>query len=276
VLPRRGSGQANTAPGNAGGFDPGSNPAPVAAPLGPQQPPTPQAASQEAPVAVAAVVYEQNVDEPSIIQRASDAANEHVFPVFSASFEPIGASFANAAAQPRALLDNLLSRPEFVASMPRMFLDSANSCPACLDVAGTFLPARAGAAAAGAAKRAPSGSPSGPLNAAGEVVDGIPDVIYRGGSPSPSNLKPRPDDNGKLSFRDSLSNPWPKLPDQRPPLGPGPYFPVDTSLLPSGSVIPDGIAGSSKTPPGHVSVFDVDPAVLREAVIDAARGKFPK
>jgi len=74
-----------------------------------------------------------------------------------------------------------------------------------------------------------------------------------------------------LSFRDSISNPWPLAPGQRPVLQPGkPFFGIDTDLLPPGSVIPDGV------PPGHVSVFDVDPSVVRDAVIEASRGKFPK
>jgi len=99
----------------------------------------------------------------------------------------------------------------------------------------------------------------------------VPDVVYRGGSPSPSNLTPRPSDAGILSFRDSLSNPWPLAPGQRPVFQPGkPYFGVDTDLLPTGSVIPDGV------PPGHVSVLRIDPGLLRDAVTDGSRGKFPK
>jgi hypothetical protein len=108
----------------------------------------------------------------------------------------------------------------------------------------------------------------------GEVADAvdaadeqIPSVIYREGTPRPGNLTPRSVDNGSLSFRDSLSNPIDSA--SRPVLRPGePYIGIDTSQLPSGSVIMDGI------PPGHVSVSGVSPEELRQAVIE--RGIFPK
>src|SRR5437879_4784970 len=64
--------------------------------------------------------------------------------------------------------------------------------------------------------------------------------LYRAGKPNPANLKPRPMDQGKLSFRDSLSNPWPLETGQRPVFQPGDsYFGIDPSRLPSGSVVPD-------------------------------------
>jgi len=134
----------------------------------------------------------------------------------------------------------------------------------------------------GSAARSAPGTP-----AAGE----IPPVIYREGRPSPSNLTPRPQDGGHLSFRDSLSNPiQPGTPGplggQRPVLRPGQdYMAIDTSRLPPGSVIPDGVPGSLTTPPGHVSVVDVPPDVLRNAVIPrpptppygpGASGRFPQ
>jgi len=71
VLPRRGSGQANTAPGNAGDFDPGFNHAPVAAP-----PAAPTTASQQRPAAVVAVVEEQAVDEQIVLLAEYAVAQE--------------------------------------------------------------------------------------------------------------------------------------------------------------------------------------------------------
>src|SRR5262249_12573738 len=72
----------------------------------------------------------------------------------------------------------------------------------------------------------------------------IPGQIFREGTPNPSNLRPRPSDQGVLSFRDSLSNPWtpPELrpPNWQPVFRPGePYFSIDTSQLPPGAVYPD-------------------------------------
>jgi len=101
----------------------------------------------------------------------------------------------------------------------------------------------------------------------------LPSVIYREGTPRPGNLTPRAVDNGTLSFRDSLSNPW--VPPAARPSGwrpvfrpDEPYIGVDPSRLPRGSVIPDDI------PPGHVSVSGVSVNDYLDAVIE--RGKFPK
>jgi hypothetical protein len=97
---------------------------------------------------------------------------------------------------------------------------------------------------------------------------GIPRVIYRAGKPNPGNFKPRAIDNGNLSFRDSLSNPWPRSPDDRPVFSIGEsYFGVDPSRLPPGTVARDD------NPPGHLVVGEVSPDVLRAAVVE--RGKFP-
>ena len=94
----------------------------------------------------------------------------------------------------------------------------------------------------------------------------IPPIIYRGGKPSPSNLKQGPGEDA-LSFRDSLSNPLPKT--DRPVFRPGDdYIGIDTSKLPPGSVVPDNV------PLGHVSVKGVTPEQLQKAVIE--RDKFPK
>jgi len=95
----------------------------------------------------------------------------------------------------------------------------------------------------------------------------IPPIIYRSGRTNPGNMKPGSD--GYISFRDSLSNPWPLEPGQRAvfPNGNDDYFSVPTSKLPPGSVIPDNV------PPGHVSVKDVPPDVLKNA---AKKGNFSK
>jgi hypothetical protein len=96
----------------------------------------------------------------------------------------------------------------------------------------------------------------------------LPEQIFRGGGRSPSNLTPRPQDDGALSFRSSLTNPVPP-----PPNGPvfpvgGEYIAIDPKRLPPGSVDLDD------SPPGHVSVIGVDVATLRDAI--TGKGKFPK
>jgi RHS repeat-associated protein len=105
-----------------------------------------------------------------------------------------------------------------------------------------------------------------------EIVEEVPEVIYRAGKPSPSNLTPRAVDNGNLSFRNSLSNPWPLEPGQRPVFQHGDdFFGIETKYLPNGSVIPDNI------PPGHVTVRGVSPDVLKDAATKTKiKGKFPK
>ena len=91
--------------------------------------------------------------------------------------------------------------------------------------------------------------------------------IYREGGPSPSNLKVRPGEDG-VSFRNSLSNPYPLHGGQRPVFRPGEqYIGVDPAKLPRGSVIPDNV------PPGHVTVRGVDVETLQGAIVE--RGKFP-
>ncbi len=103
----------------------------------------------------------------------------------------------------------------------------------------------------------------------GETGETLPNVIYRAGKTNPGNLTPRGADNGVLSFRSSLSNPYPLNPGQRPVFQLGDdYFGVDTSKLPPGSVRPDNI------PPGHVGVTGVMPAQLKDAVI--VKGRLPK
>lgn len=106
---------------------------------------------------------------------------------------------------------------------------------------------------------------------AAKAGDDAPSVIYRGGGRNPANLRPRPDEDA-LSFRDSLSNP---LPPGRPVLHPGKeYIGIDTSKLPPGSVVPDGVPGSAIKPPGHVSVYLDDVETLRAAIIE--HSTFPR
>lgn len=79
----------------------------------------------------------------------------------------------------------------------------------------------------------------------------------------------RPGENA-LSFRGSLSNP---LPPGRAVLLPGKdYVGIDTSQLPAGSVVPDGVPGSAISPPGHVSVYIDDPMLLKQAIIEFGKG----
>lgn len=95
----------------------------------------------------------------------------------------------------------------------------------------------------------------------------FPRVIYRKGGTSPNNLKPRAGED-YVSFRDSLSNPYPKNPDQRPVFKPGDdYLVVDVSKLPPGSVFKPGDV------PGHIGVRNVPPEVLKDAII--FRGRLP-
>ena len=83
---------------------------------------------------------------------------------------------------------------------------------------------------------------------------------------SPSNLKlPKGEDH--LSFRSSLSNPYPG--DPQPTMRPGrEYVGIDPSGLPPGSVIVDNV------PPGHVSVYVNDVDLLRSLIVE--KGRFPK
>lgn len=91
--------------------------------------------------------------------------------------------------------------------------------------------------------------------------------IFRSGGKNPSNLKLRPGETG-LSFRDSLSNPWPLKEGQRPvfPVG-GEYSAYDVFRLPAGTVIFDNV------PPGHVTVVGATIEQLQKAFL--YKGKFP-
>jgi RHS repeat-associated protein len=103
---------------------------------------------------------------------------------------------------------------------------------------------------------------------ADDAAGATPQIIYRSGKTNPGNLT----DPRGLSFRDSLSNPYPLAPGQRPVFGHGDsYFGINTSNLPRGSVIFDNI------PPGHVTVTGVTPAILKDAATQTGiRGNFPK
>jgi RHS repeat-associated protein len=95
-----------------------------------------------------------------------------------------------------------------------------------------------------------------------------PPFIYRAGGSNPGNLTPRLGEEA-LSFRDSLSNPFPLPQGKRPVFGPGqPYIKVDTSKLPPASVRLDNIQAA-----GHVSVRGASPAQLKDAVVE--KGKLP-
>jgi RHS repeat-associated protein len=95
----------------------------------------------------------------------------------------------------------------------------------------------------------------------------VPPFIYRAGGTNPGNLTPRPGE-AALSFRDSLSNPYPLSPGEQPVFRAGqPYIKVDTSRLPAGSVARDNV------PPGHVSVRGVPAAQVKDAVVE--KGKLP-
>ena len=98
-----------------------------------------------------------------------------------------------------------------------------------------------------------------------------PHLIYRAGNPSPSNLRPRVGEEA-LSFRESLSNPYPLPTGQRPVFRPGDaYFAVDAGLLPEGTVIWDD------EPPGHVSVRGLDAETLQDAIrVTGVRGRLPE
>jgi hypothetical protein len=79
-------------------------------------------------------------------------------------------------------------------------------------------------------------------------------IIWRAGKTNPGNFKAPAD--GAVSFRSSLSNPWP-MPKTGPVFAPGePFSGIDISQLPPWSVEFDNV------PPGHVSVRGVSPADL--------------
>jgi hypothetical protein len=98
-------------------------------------------------------------------------------------------------------------------------------------------------------------------------VTPLPHRLYRSGKPTPSNLTPRPGEDG-ISFWDRLANPCPLEPGTQPLFRPGElYFTVDPSQLPAGSVVP--------TPPeGHWIVKGEPPERIKPAV--TGRDVLPK
>ncbi|HEV2207455.1 MAG TPA: RHS repeat-associated core domain-containing protein [Verrucomicrobiae bacterium] len=98
-----------------------------------------------------------------------------------------------------------------------------------------------------------------------------PLIIYRAGNPSPNNFKAT-GDPPTVSFRASLSNPYPTPFGQRPVFRLGePYFGLDTSKLPEGTAVI-----FDNNPPGHVGVSPQPPEAFQRAVIPETRGKCPK
>jgi hypothetical protein len=112
------------------------------------------------------------------------------------------------------------------------------------------------------------GGGGGGSNAPRGTPPSVNGPIYREGGPNPGNLKARPGED--LSFRDSLSNPYPTPPGRPPVFRAGKqYIEVDPSKLPPGSVHPDNV------PPGHVTVWRSVPwETIMKAII--GKGKFPK
>jgi hypothetical protein len=92
-------------------------------------------------------------------------------------------------------------------------------------------------------------------------------ILYRAGRPSPSNLRPRAVDQGELSFRDSLSNPWPQKSGGRAVFVPGDhYFGIDATRFPTGTFRRD------PEEPGHVLGANATSEEYQGAVVE--RGKF--
>jgi hypothetical protein len=91
-------------------------------------------------------------------------------------------------------------------------------------------------------------------------------LIYRKGRVNPGNLKPRASDAGRLSFWDSVSR---RMATGEPAFPPGvEWFAVDVRRLPPFAVEYDN------SPPGHVSVVDLSPEVVKAAVV--LRGRMPQ
>jgi RHS repeat-associated protein len=124
----------------------------------------------------------------------------------------------------------------------------------------SFAPAEP---ASGGGSGTPAAAPEPPSGGGEGSASGGDVILWRSGTPSPSNLRVRPGEEG-LSFRDSLSDPL----NDSPVFTKDEYFGVNAGSLPPGSVVFDN------NPPGHVTVAGVEPEVLKGAVV--VRGKFPK
>lgn len=99
----------------------------------------------------------------------------------------------------------------------------------------------------------------------------MPKSVYRSARSNQSAIKDvtaREKDQGRVSFRESQSNPI----GSQPVLTPGgPFIEVDVSKLPPGTVILDG--GMDGNAPGHVSVT-AQPEEIVGATVNS--GKYPK
>jgi hypothetical protein len=91
------------------------------------------------------------------------------------------------------------------------------------------------------------------------------ELFYRAGKTNLGNFKLRPGEAG-LSARDTLSNPWPLAPGQRPVFRLGDsYVEIDPAKLP--------IDSWEIEPDGHVSITAA-PEVIQNAII--GKGALPK
>jgi len=100
-----------------------------------------------------------------------------------------------------------------------------------------------------------------------------PPKIYRTARPGrQQDVRARPNEKGRVSFRDSISNPVKKPdPPAKPPLR-DTIIEVDTSKLPPGTVHPDGgtIVDGTLMPDGHVSVT-ATPEEIVKATTDSIK-----
>jgi RHS repeat-associated protein len=105
-----------------------------------------------------------------------------------------------------------------------------------------------------------------------EIGDGQTEsigLLYRGGSRTANALTPRPQDEGRLSFRTSLSN---STNGDRPTLRPGEkYIAVDPGKLPDTVIVE-----YDDKPAGHASVIGALPDEIVAAIDEGASGRFPK
>ncbi|MBV9173965.1 MAG: hypothetical protein JOZ81_28210, partial [Chloroflexi bacterium] len=126
-----------------------------------------------------------------------------------------------------------------------------DSSPTC-GMVGGIVPAEDGQQASTPTTTA--STPQATQEPAPDCSESAPRPIYRKGGTNPGNFRPRPQDEGRLSFWDSLTAVF----EGQPVFQPGDdYVTVDASQLPPGSVEYD------EDPPGHVSVIDVPPDELK-------------
>jgi hypothetical protein len=91
-------------------------------------------------------------------------------------------------------------------------------------------------------------------------------LVFRKGGVNPANQRPRAKDEGRLSCWDSLTR---RTEEGGPAFPPGSeWFAVDVGRLPPFAVEYDN------DPPGHVSIVDLPPDVVKAAVV--MRGRIPE